>query len=276
MTTTSTGVRAAAGDLWLRTYASVPEPSAQVYAFAHSGGGPSTFRRWQALTDRLELRAVALAGRERRIQEPPARDVLDVVDPVSEVVAERASADRPVVLLGVSLGALLAHLVAHRLAAFGVSVRLLVTVSATPPHLPPPPPVHDLPDDALVDWMLSLGGLDPAILEHPELLRILMPAIRADLELSTHQVDRSAERLLDVSVLSVFGRDDTVCTAADVARWAELTRRDAHLLAVPGGHFLDDAAVRRVLEEIDHRVGPSAGGCNDETGPHPTLERTPR
>ncbi len=266
-------------DVWTRTYAAVSDPLARVYAFAHSGGGPSTFRRWQGHTDTLEISAIALPGRERRIEEPPARDVADVVGPVSEAIAIRESGrEGPVVLLGVSLGAMLAHLVAGRLETLQVPVSLLVSVGAPAPHLPPPPPVHDLPDDVLIDWLLALGGMERHILEYPELVRLLMPTIRADLELSTHQV---TDQRIDVPVLTVVGSEDPVCTAADAASWQDLTRRGVRMLPVDGGHFLDDVAVRRVLEEIELHVSSSDRSSTDRAQPdlpahHDTHEGTPR
>lgn len=240
---------------WLRAYDPPAAPVARVYAFPFSGGGAATFRRWQESTRSLEICAVALAGRERRLGEPPARSLSEVVDPVSRLIAERESAaGRPIVLLGVSMGALLAHQVGLRLNDVGVPVRLLVAVGAPAPHLPLPSPVHQLPEPELVDWLLSLGGMDPAVLEYPELLGHLLPAIRADLELSNHRVRNDPTRMLDVPVVACFGTEDPLCTAAEVARWDELTRRRTRLLPVPGGHFLSDTAVQHLMAELEREL----------------------
>ena len=90
---------------------------ARLICFHHAGGASATFHRLRrALGPRVPVTAVNLPGRESRIREPRHRDVYSCATALSEDLG--ALLTEPHVLLGQSMGAIIAFTVAqHRLAA---------------------------------------------------------------------------------------------------------------------------------------------------------------
>src|SRR5215468_8965797 len=85
-----------------------------------AGAGASFFRPWGALAgERVEVVALQLPGRERRIDEKPYLDVPSAAEGLLPEVSARLDPARALVLFGHSLGAVLAYELACRLTARG-------------------------------------------------------------------------------------------------------------------------------------------------------------
>ncbi|MGH7607983.1 MAG: thioesterase II family protein, partial [Gemmatimonadales bacterium] len=101
-----------------------------------AGAGASFFRPWAALAgERVEIVAPQLPGRERRIDDPPHRDVPSAIDELLPEIT-RISARGSLVLFGHSLGAVLAYELACRLIARGDDLGGLVVSGSPGPWTP--------------------------------------------------------------------------------------------------------------------------------------------
>src|ERR1700733_12636953 len=79
----------------------------RLFCLPHAGGGAGLFRGWPAsLSPAVEVRGVQPPGRESRISEKPFTRLEPLVAALTDVLA--ASIDRPYILYGHSMGALLA------------------------------------------------------------------------------------------------------------------------------------------------------------------------
>jgi medium-chain acyl-[acyl-carrier-protein] hydrolase len=153
--------------------------------------------------------------------------------------------------VGMSMGALVAYELAHRLREEGAPrPRMLIVVAHRAPHRPDRrTPVAGLPDDGVLDEVRRLDGTPAEILEHPELRELLLGALRADLTLCERyrHVPRTP---LDVPLVALGGRDDQEVTAAELAAWSELTTGRFSMTLLPGGHFLIADAYAALLDEV--------------------------
>src|SRR5438067_10623016 len=100
---------------WLRPIPEVSDaPRCRLVCFAHSGGSARSFADWPAsLPAGWGLWAAELPGHGTRQAEPLVRDVADVVPQLASAIEPLL--DRPTILLGHSLGAILAFEVARAL-----------------------------------------------------------------------------------------------------------------------------------------------------------------
>lgn len=219
--------------------------------FPHAGGGPAAYRAWRGIDDRFSVWAVALPGRGRLRHEPYPQAWAPLV---ARLVTEVAGLPGQVVLLGHSMGALLAYETARLLAACAARPPAhLVVLGRGAPETGTPVMWPTDPDE-LVDAVASrYGGVPDAVRGEPELLRVTAGLLRADLEL----VRRYAWALgppLDCPVTAVRGDRDQTTSAADLAAWSCHTRGDTLAVALPGGHFFRDGEQSALMALVKRRA----------------------
>lgn len=205
-----------------------------VVCFPHAGGTASGYHWWVDQSPERQVWGVTLPGRGRLSAEPVARDWPSLV---ARLVSEVARLRGPVVLLGYSLGALLAYEVARDLTARGAPPAHLVVVARGAPETGP---VVSWPDDdgRLLELVAErYGGVPDAVRDDHELLRATVPILRADLELVRTYAWLTGPPLT-CPVTAVRGERDETTPPGALAAWAWHTRGDFHAATVPGGHFI--------------------------------------
>jgi medium-chain acyl-[acyl-carrier-protein] hydrolase len=243
-----------AASAWLACVRPRPGARVRLVCFPHAGGGTLAFHAWPThLPPEIEVHAVALPGRERRLREAPATDLRQLVRDLAPAVA--VLADRPLALWGHSLGALLAFEVARSWQAHGGPAPRHVFVSGCrAPHVPASePPLHALPEDAFVAGIQAMGGTPPAVWQHADLRQLVLPALRADFTLAeTYRYAPGPP--LDCS-LSAFGGDaDPRAAPHDLQAWSQHTRRDFEWRLFRGGHFFLQSCPDLVLGAVAARL----------------------
>jgi medium-chain acyl-[acyl-carrier-protein] hydrolase len=224
-------------DLWIERTRASGIPQFRLFCFPYAGGGTAIFRDWaKELGLNVEVCAIRLPGRERRFGEAPMRRSEQIVAAVVPIL--RDLLDLPFAMFGHSMGAVLAYEVARALrAAAAAEPRLLVVSAHNAPQSPPRHRNwHTLPRDALIAQLKALNGTPPEIFEHDDLVDLMLPMLRGDLELiETYQC--AAGPLLTCPVLAIGGADDADVPSQELAGWASVTTGSFKPLRLPGGHF---------------------------------------
>ncbi len=214
----------------------------RIYAFAHAGGSATAFLAWQvALPSGVEIRAVQLPGRGMRLAEDPLTTITALAGEVAQAIADDVcSAPGDFALLGHSLGSLLAYEVAHLLRSRHPAVkrpmRLFLLGSAAPRHRRPRAPIHTYDDGRFVEALQHYQGTPPELLQHPELMELALPALRADFQL-VFDYQRPDHAQLDSPLSLMGGLADPIASPAEVAAWAEETSALCSTHWFEGGHF---------------------------------------
>ncbi|MCS0638489.1 alpha/beta fold hydrolase [Streptomyces sp. LP05-1] len=221
---------------WIRRFHPRPDSRVRLVCLPHAGGSASFyFPLSRAMPATVEVLCVQYPGRQDRRTEPLLDSVPALADQVYEALLPWT--DRPLALFGHSMGASLGYEVARRLERRRDFVPTALFASGRrAPSAYRAETVHLRDDDGLVEEMRELSGTDPQLLGDEELLRMILPAIRADY--------RAAETYtwepgppLRCPVTSLIGDDDPKVTRDEAAAWSAHTEGPFALEVFPGGHF---------------------------------------
>jgi surfactin synthase thioesterase subunit len=227
----------------------------KLVCFPFAGAGASFFRPWAKIMDEhFHVTAVQLPGRENRFAEAPYTSVEEAIDDLEQELDELLHDASEVVIFGHSLGAVLAYELALRLGRTSTPCRLVVSGSPAPTR-PRAQRAAGLDDEAFLLRVRDFAGYSHPSLEDPEMRKLLVPMLRADVEMHEAYVAHD-KHLLAIPVISIRGQDDELVTNEDAAHWHEVTRGPFESIDLAGGHMylaerpapLFDLLVRTAVE----------------------------
>ena len=205
---------------------------------AHAGAGSSTFRGWaEELRPHFDVVTIQLPGREDRIREPAYETMEAAVAPI--VAAIEPFLNRPFVVLGHSLGALIAFEVVHRIRQVYASEPIAFIPSACrAPYFPHPVlPISHLPDaDFVTSFQARYDGIPSVILNDPAYLQAFLFPLRADFRiLEAHQF--TARPLLTCPLLIFGGDRDEIVAQEALEGWKTLSTGTCQMNLLEAGHL---------------------------------------
>jgi len=155
----------------------------RLFCFPYAGAGASAYRLWPiALPEYVEVCPIQLPGRETRLKEPPYTRLDVAVESLTGEVGPLL--DRPFVLFGHSMGALLAFEFARQARRqFGLVPHWLFASGRIAPQLAlRDQALSGLPDAQFINVLrYRYNGIPELVLENPDLLAYFLPVLRADI-----------------------------------------------------------------------------------------------
>ncbi|KIG11692.1 Thioesterase [Enhygromyxa salina] len=239
----------------------------RLFCIPFAGGAASVFRTWgDALPADIEVCAVQLPGRERRLREPLyqamqplARALVDAVGP---------SLDRPFAIFGHSLGACVGFELARQLRRlYGREPEHMFASARRAPHIRDPAPLHELPEPELIAALRRMGGTPESVLRDPEFVRIFMPILRADLAVAETYLCPSGPPLR--CPLTMLRADaDPMVSKLEALGWREHTSGPFTMRTLSAGHLFLASHQTQILDLI-------AASLSTSTSPSTSFDRAP-
>ncbi|MAD41415.1 MAG: hypothetical protein CL623_03385, partial [Arcobacter sp.] len=222
---------------WISCYEARENAKIRLICIPHGGGGPHTYKEWaEKLADFIEVYALCFPGRGSRREEDAICNMPELRDQISNVIAQIS--DKPYVMFGHSVGALVAYEVAKEIEKQGIMppLRLILSAHKTPQHSKETEPMYTLSDEDLMNKILELGLLPEDVLENKELLDFILPPLRADFELSeTYEYEKS--NALNIPITATFGKTDPLLNEQDIQKWKKYTNSEYKIKEYDGDHF---------------------------------------
>ncbi|WP_328609415.1 alpha/beta fold hydrolase [Amycolatopsis sp. NBC_00345] len=209
-----------------------------------AGSGAGFFREWEKLEiAEVTVLPVQLPGREERFPDDPFTEVADAVAELTPTIladfGKRADAGEgaTIALFGHSLGAVLAYEIARELERIGHPGLCHLFVSGSPgPHNGRAERATGLPDQEFLAGVQRFAGYRHAAFDDPELVEVLLPVLRADVEMHENYQPAGTEPL-SVPITALRGEQDELVSREQAEQWAGVTRGPFAYRELPGGHM---------------------------------------
>lgn len=234
----------------------------KLFCFPYAGGSAVVYNSWaDHLNESICLVPVELAGRGKRINEPYYASVKEAAEDIVRKIKHQLF-DTPFGFFGHSMGGAIAYEVARTLKErrYPGPVHIFFSGRGVP-HIKRQDrtPYHTLPDEEFREKILNLGGTPPEFFEHPELLEILLPMLRADFRISwlfIEHFDTISPLDCDISILN--GKEEDFLPE-QIDGWSRHTKGKCHFHKFEGGHFfLNHPEQRKKILDLINTVLPAS------------------
>jgi len=228
----------------------------RLFCFCYAGGNASTFLDWQsAMHPEIEICAIQLPGRGSRFHEPPLENFSELVATLSILIGKNSTL--PFVFFGHSLGGLVAFELARNLRAQGFTMpqELFISGCPAPRYRGASKGLHRLPDDQLIDELKRYNGTPQEILDNGELMKLVLPTIRADFSLVEDYKYR-AEEILSVPITVLAGTSEERDSLVQVTGWSDETSETCRVQWFDGDHFFVNSDRDNVLIFLNSSLMP--------------------
>jgi medium-chain acyl-[acyl-carrier-protein] hydrolase len=222
----------------------------RLFCFSHAGAGASAYHEWDRELPDTSVYAVQLPGHESRWAERPFTNA-------TTLVANLCGALGPLftgkfAFFGHSMGAVVAFELARELRRRGKpGPAVLLASGMRAPQLPDRfKPAHKLPDEQFLFALRAFNGIPESVLANNELLNLLIPVLRADLQIcETYQYKEEPPLECRISVFG--GWSDPRVTRVELEAWSlQAKEGSVRLRMFSGDHFFPATARRSLLKAV--------------------------
>lgn len=237
-------------DRYLVRYEARPEARVRLYCVPYAGAGPRCYQGWQrALPNWVEVVGVCLAGRERRLLESPLADMDSVLRDCGPIVAD--DIDRPFVLLGHSVGGLIAFELSLYLLDRGLAPKHLVISGCRPPQSRGgvKRDFHTLDTPSLMRELQNYVGLPVSFAGNERVLAMFARVIRADLSIDANYIYRGRSPI-PCGITALGGVDDPEAPMTAIEGWRSQTTGPCEIFLAQGDHFFIESQRDAVLDKL--------------------------
>lgn len=239
---------------WFAGFKPNPQAKLSLFCFPYAGGGALIFRNWASnLPSAVEVFPVQLPGRGSRLKESPCTDLSTSISLIAEGLTPYLT--RPFVFFGHSLGAMISfELIRKWQLEQGVRPIHLFVSGRRAPHISELQTItYNLPEHEFIEELRRLNGTPSEVLEHPELMRLMMPILRADFQIC-ETYDYLPGAPLNCPITAFGGLQDETVPREYLGAWRDHTSGDFNLWMLSGDHFFVHTAESKLLQILSREL----------------------
>jgi medium-chain acyl-[acyl-carrier-protein] hydrolase len=187
------------------------------------------------------------------MRESPFRHITPLVEGVAEGLSPFLK--EPYALFGHSLGAIVSFELAMKLQREGGRLPAHLFVSGRrAPIIPRQDPItYNLPAEEFVEELRRLNGTPREVLEHSELMQLMLPVLKADFEIS-QTYKYGGGQALSCPITVFGGIQDQEVPREDLEAWRDHTTVSFKLHMLPGDHFFLSTSEQLLLAILSQEL----------------------
>src|ERR1700761_5430112 len=231
---------------WTVNWGATESSRSSLFCLPYAGGTSLIFQPWTAyLPKEMEIIAIELPGHGGRFREQLIQSLPKLISIMGPAIAPFLQ--KPYALFGHSLGATLSLELCRwlRLQRLRMPDHLFVSGRVSPQCSISRTATVLESDGEFIAYLQRLGGTPKEVLDDEEMLRLILPVLRADFALSENYRYRS-EPPLDCPITAIGGLDDEETSGGRLREWGKQTTRAFNECWLPGGHFFLNSSRREL------------------------------
>jgi surfactin synthase thioesterase subunit len=240
----------------------------RIFAFPHAGGNAAFYRPLRRLMPpEFDLCPLELPGRAARLDDPPLTSMSALMERLHYAIQPLMTV--PFGFFGHSVGAWMAYEAVRRLRSIDgrTAVHLFVSGRRSPNYTSADPlPARLRSDDDLLAILHHFGGTPATVMQRPELIAALLPALRADLTLVEGYAADPGDRV--ACPITAFGGADDISQSGSLKSWRDFTREKFRTCTFPGGHFYfspeSEMLTNEIVQDLRAAVSTHAAGATSQ------------
>lgn len=239
------------GNRWIVVDERKPEARYRLFCFPYAGGASSIYNKWNKyLPSDIELFSIELPGRGRRLSEPPIRHMSLLICSMMRDLLPYLK-EKPFIFFGYSMGSLISYeLTKALLNSEGIHPEILFAAAHRAPHINRiSNQVYKQSDEELIKKLKELNGTPEIILNTPELLELILPVMRADLELCDYEYNND-HIPLNLPITAFAGDSDKNVPVDFIRAWEEHTTEQFGFQVLKGDHFFIREQEEKIVQTI--------------------------
>lgn len=227
-----------------------------LFSFPFAGGAAASYNPFkQYLDPKIELRAVELAARGRRMRDPNYNSIDDAVDDVFNIIKDELP-KAPYALYGHSMGSMIAFELAYKIRDNNLPMPLHIIFSGrAAPQISRDNKrrLHHLSDGEFKKQIKELGGTPKEFFDHPELMELFLPLLKQDFKLTEIYVHPEKDSPLDLNITVLSGKKDED-SPEEVEAFRVHTSKNCDIHYFEGDHFFIFDEPQRVIDIFNNAV----------------------
>lgn len=241
-------------DTWFAYRRSNLQARLRLFCFPYAGGGASIFANWSNfLPAWVDVCPIQLPGRENRINETPLICLSILVDELVEALL--SVTELPFAFFGHSMGALISFELARRLRQLGLPLpsQLFLSGCGAPQASTAEPSTYHLPREEFIVAVKRLNGTPEEVWQHEELVKVLLPYLRADFEIiETYRYQPDLP--LPIPIIVYGGQQDQKIQPERLGAWNEQTTKTCIVRMFSGDHFFLHSSRKQLLTTLSQEL----------------------
>lgn len=227
----------------------------RIYFLPFAGGSSYSYTNFASILPKhLEFRSLEVPGRGTRINDALLKNAHELCDDFFAQLQEDGAFDKPYILFGHSMGALLGFLLLHKIKEENLPLPQHFYASGRGgPSFPDEREQYYLLSDLDFKQKLKeLGGSPKEVLEHDTLMDFFLPILRADFEL-VETYNYTQKEPLNIPI-TVFIGDKDEATFEEAQAWQEESTQKVQIHVLPGDHFFLFEQASAICSIFDKRA----------------------
>lgn len=229
-----------------------------IIMFPFAGGNIYSFRNmWEDLSTRFDILCPELPGRGDLIELSPISDINQLVNYIFTNYIQLLRLEKPYILYGHSMGALLSYLLSVELTKRKYNPPLYLFVSGREgPSSKKKEILHNLPSKSFFMQLQKLGGIPSELYENIDFLNYIEPIIRADFK-AVENFDYNVSLKINTPILVIYGNKEDI-SYENLLLWEIVTNKKVKYIQMEGDHFFINNHAKNIAKLIINTIFDSS------------------